>query len=563
MSSNASINWFKENNVAVLNDTLAVCERGYYDYMSGRVDLKLDKDRMMADQVYEPRQLDELRKAKLPDRTRLDGVCGFSVADADSFTVARKAAESSPEDKVLVLNLANGTHKGGGVRRGAKAQEEDLCRQSTLLMALEGDEAASYYEYNKANYSRMGSDAVILIPEVEIFKDANYQYLKRTSVVSVITCAAPILDPGMPVDKRRYRDMMYHRIEGILTVAAYHGYTRLILGAFGCGAFHNDAAVVSDIFLDVFRNFRLDGMGAGDLFKNVIFAVLTTPGKTNYNFREFYRNFGDLNILSKSTEEVSSIPEFIGFWHEYDEHGCLSNWYKAEFEYAGRKYASVEQFMMYHKLMTFRQFDLADRVMQTDDPAEAKQIGRTRFSNFDDTLWTRISPTIVKRGVRAKFEQNPELLEELLSTGNAVLAECSPYDKMWGIGLAPDDKNIFDTSRWNGKNKLGRILMVLREEFRNWLADPKKEPPAYVDARDLSVIPEWEMKAGLLKMVPQYHDAIDAYSATLTGQELAEFYKYPFALIEAWIKSPKGDGLPEIGFYEMKQEIYDIARRLK
>jgi ribA/ribD-fused uncharacterized protein len=99
--------------------------------------------------------------------------------------------------------------------------------------------------------------------------------------------------------------------------------------------------------------------------------------------------------------------------------------------------------MMYHKLMTFEQFDLAEKVMATDDPAEAKKIGRTKFKEFDDILWTRISTPIVKRGVRAKFEQNPELREILLSTGNAVLAECSPYDQIWGIGLSPNDDRIY------------------------------------------------------------------------------------------------------------------------
>lgn len=553
---------FRRNNVRILDDTLAACERGYYDCNGVRVDLKLDRSRMLAAQVYLPCDLDELRKEKRIDHSTPGGKCSYSVVNTDSFSLARKVSEADPDDRVLVLNLANGTHIGGGVRRGAKAQEEDLCRQSSLLLALEGEAASGYYEYNNMNYSRMGTDAVIIIPEVEIIKDADYSYLDKTSVVSVITCAAPILDTGTPPDKDKYRDMMYHRIEGILVAAAYHGYRRLILGAFGCGAFHNDAAVVSDIFYDVIRNFSFDGFGVDDLFRSIDFAVLTKPGKT-YNFDEFCRNFGDSCAVKKETAAATKHPGFIGFWHEYDDYGCLSNWYKADFEYAGRKYASVEQFMMYHKLLTFRQYDLADQVMQTDDPAEAKQIGRTKFSNFDDTLWTRISPVIVKRGVRAKFEQNPELLKELLSTGNAVLAECSPYDKVWGIGLAPDDRRIFDTSQWNGKNKLGRILMILREEFRSWLADPAKGSPSYVDACNLPPIPEWEMNTGMLKMIPQYHDAIDAYSATLKIPERDAFYGMTFADLEFDMRIYMGKGMPVNGFYEMKQDIYDIARRLR
>jgi ribA/ribD-fused uncharacterized protein len=212
--------------------------------------------------------------------------------------------------------------------------------------------------------------------------------------------------------------------------------------------------------------------------------------------------------------------------------------------------------------MSFRQYDLADQVMRTDDPAEAKKIGRTHFDNFDDKLWTRISSTIVKRGVRAKFVQNPDLMRELLATGNAVLAECSPYDKVWGIGLAPDDERVYDTRKWDGKNKLGRILMTLREEFRNWNADASKGKLEYIDAYDLPEIPEWKLNTGMLKMIPQYHDTIDAYSATLKGSEIDFFYTITFADLEFAMRTNMGGGMPVIGFYEMKQDIYDIARRM-
>ena len=553
----------RDHNVEILQDTLDVCNRGFYETESGRVNLKLDMEHMLIAEVYEPRVLEGFRNFKDFVHPCLEGRCSYSVVNTDSFTLAREIAEGNPDDEVLVLNLANPVHIGGGVRRGAKAQEEDLCRQSTLLLALEGEDSSWYYEYNRSLHTRKGSDAVIIIPEVEIFKDADYNYLDHTTVVSVITCAAPILDLGISYDKGKYRKMMYHRIEGILVAAAVNGYKRLVLGAFGCGAFNNDAAIVSDIFYDVIKNFKLDGENVDALFKSIDFAILTKPGKT-YNYDEFARNFGDFYAKEGELEKrKAKHPEFIGFWHEYDEYGCLSNWYRADFEYAGQHFVSVEQFMMYHKLLTFRQYDLADQVRKTEDPAEAKKIGRTHFDNFDDKLWTRISSTIVRRGVKAKFVQNPDLMKELLSTGNAVLAECSPYDKVWGIGLAPDDERVYDTRKWDGKNKLGRILMMLREEFRNWNADATKGNLEYIDALDLPEIPEWKMNTGMLKMMPQYHDAIDAYSATLKGPEISAFYQTNFADLEFAMRTNMGGGMPVIGFYEMKQDIYDIARRLK
>ena len=156
----------------------------------------------------------------------------------------------------------------------------------------------------------------------------------------------------------------------------------------------------------------------------------------------------------------------IGFYHEYDEYGCFSNWYHAEFDYAGKHYANSEQYMMYQKVWMFKEYDLADQIMQTADPQKCKNIARQPFSGFDSKLWDRTSKTIVKRGVRAKFQQNEDILKILHNTGNELLAECSPRDEKWGIGIDISDPNRFDVSKWKGDNYLGRVLMEVRAELR-------------------------------------------------------------------------------------------------
>ena len=72
---------------------------------------------------------------------------------------------------------------------------------------------------------------------------------------------------------------------------------------------------------------------------------------------------------------------------------------------------------------------------------------------------------VVKNGNRAKFEQNPDLKKLLLATGNAILAEASPKDKIWGIGLDAQTAESTDMSEWPGQGLLGRALMELRTEF--------------------------------------------------------------------------------------------------
>lgn len=248
----------------------------------------------------------------------------------------------------------------------------------------------------------------------------------------------------------------------------------------------------------------------------------------------------------------------IGFYNENEEYGCFSNWYPAEFDFAGKHYNSVEQYMMYQKVIMFHEFRLADRIMAAKDPAKIKKMGRTRFDRFDSDVWESTCYTIVKRGVRAKFEQNPKLLKILSGTGSAVLAECSRNDKKWGIGVAVNDPRYMGTDRWTGKNYLGRILMEVREKLRTAAAFGTL---GYKDARDID-FELWHEKAGTLRQNPKFHDTINAYADTLYGRHEMRCFLYdcPLTMWEEAMHQDMGGGLPFIGFWEMKQDVYDIWR---
>lgn len=262
------------------------------------------------------------------------------------------------------------------------------------------------------------------------------------------------------------------------------------------------------------------------------------------------------------TDMHDSLPNIIGFYHEYDEYGCFSNWYQAGFDYAGRYYANSEQFMMYHKVMMFRKYDLADKIMKTTDPAKCKKIAGQKFPEFDADMWEKTCYAIVKRGVKAKFSQNADICEILLNTGNAVLAECSARDKKWGIGVDLDNPDYLDVSKWKGQNLLGRILMEVRDEMRQEMLLFKGNFK-YIDAFNLKPIREWKMTAGELKRMPQYYAAIHAFSDTLDSYHVKQaFYAQPLCEWEHAMATNMGGGLPVIGFFEMKQDIYDTARRL-
>lgn len=253
----------------------------------------------------------------------------------------------------------------------------------------------------------------------------------------------------------------------------------------------------------------------------------------------------------------------IGFFHENEEFGCFSNWYPSEFKFV-RHFTSSEQFMMYHKVLMFRKFGLAEQILETSDPAECKRIAGQKFSEFNPEIWEKTCYTVVKRGVKAKFKQNKDICNILLSTGTELIAECSLYDKKWGIGIDINDPERFNVAKWKGKNLLGRILMEVREELREEILLSPDRQLVHIEAIGMDPIPEWNMLAGELQRIPQYYNAIHAFSDTLQNQHEHDCFLYDYSL-QDWdiaMTNNMGGGLTISGFYEMKQEIYDIARRL-
>ncbi len=471
----------REENVAILNDTLAIFEKESYITKSGkRVQLKLTKEQMRECNVYLPKAIEQIGNGKDIPHAHVSEHVHISCKNMDSYSLARKIAEEAStlvsdtdEQRVLVLNLANPVHPGGGVRRGATAQEEDLCRKSSLLLSLEGRTAREYYDYNESLHSYMGSDAIIITPNVEIIKDENGNLLNESIIVSVMTCAAPMLRRGMEgLSQSAYEEMVYHRMTGMLKVAAFLGYKMLVLGAFGCGAFRNDAHVISNLFYRAMKDFSYDGMQLEDKFRCIAFAVLDHT-EEQYNFKEFSRNFHDFyreenrNDLWEGChyEEKTNIPEYTFFWKDTEENGCFSNWYLSDFVIDDFQYFCVEQYMMSQKAKLFHDANHYTAILRANTAAGCKNLGK-QVTPFDSQVWDKACYEIVKAANRAKFRQNPKLKKKLLGTRESLLAEASPLDRIWGIGLDAQTAAQISPDKWPGTNKLGRILMELREEFR-------------------------------------------------------------------------------------------------
>ncbi|UIX30431.1 NADAR family protein [Streptomyces sp. GQFP] len=163
--------------------------------------------------------------------------------------------------------------------------------------------------------------------------------------------------------------------------------------------------------------------------------------------------------------------KYLHFWgHRPRQDGrvganCLSQWWPATFSVDGVEYATAEHWMMAAKARLFEDPEAEHRAITSPNPALAKKAGRL-VRGFDEAVWQRERFGIVVEGSVHKFAAHPELREFLLATGNRVLVEASPVDRVWGIGLAGDDEAAQDPERWQGPNLLGFALMAARERLR-------------------------------------------------------------------------------------------------
>lgn len=150
-------------------------------------------------------------------------------------------------------------------------------------------------------------------------------------------------------------------------------------------------------------------------------------------------------------------------FHNPDEiNGYLSNWYLSDFELNGIRYSSMEQYMMYQKAVLFGDHEIAQQIMETTNVGKIKALGRS-VKNYNDVVWNGMRQVIVYEGLLEKFRQNDKLKEQLLATGQDILAECAVQDKIWGIGLSMKDDKRFEMDKWQGQNLLGFSLMRVRE----------------------------------------------------------------------------------------------------
>ena len=241
----------------------------------------------------------EKQSPALPENPGYD--TKITVSRMRSFEAAMKLREEYPSDRIAVHNFASATNPGGGVEHGSSAQEECLCRCSTLFPVLKKKELFDkYYNFHRERHDTLYTDACIWSPDILVIK-TDTRSPERMPVsnwckVDVLTCAAPNLredpynkmNPGSGRPAQISNDDLFmlhwHRARHMLSIAAAQGDTVLVLGAFGCGAFCNPPEVVAKVYRTILPEFE-------GYFKRIEFAVYCNPVFTE-NYQVFSSMLG-------------------------------------------------------------------------------------------------------------------------------------------------------------------------------------------------------------------------------------------------------------------------------
>lgn len=155
--------------------------------------------------------------------------------------------------------------------------------------------------------------------------------------------------------------------------------------------------------------------------------------------------------------------ELVAFWNN---DSVFSNWYQpVHIRYNDLDFTNSEALFIYLKAEVFGDEEIKAKVLANQDPKTVKALGR-EIKKFDEDIWLGHRYSCMYRACFFKFSQNSDIKDILMATGDKVLVEASPYDKIWGIGLPPNSLLIYDKANWRGLNLLGEVIMAVRDRLK-------------------------------------------------------------------------------------------------
>ena len=284
----------REENIEIFTDTMNICKNNTI------VQTNI-KNSISNQQII-------LEKDTVPDGSkikRFETPAKIIISRKRSLEAAQ-AYDSS--NKICVMNFASATNPGGGVEKGSRAQEECLCRCSTLFPCLKDKTAwETYYKPHRIMNNPVHNDDIIYTPKITVIKtDTSYPKLMSENkwyTVDIISCAAPNLrenptntfndcdgDKQIFLSNEEQKNLHSKRDKRIFDVAVQNKVDVLILGAFGCGAFRNNPKVVSKVMISLAKEYQY-------AFKVIEFAIYCKPHEDSRNYLEFIHESEKINKI--------------------------------------------------------------------------------------------------------------------------------------------------------------------------------------------------------------------------------------------------------------------------
>ena len=196
--------------------------------------------------------------------------------------------------------------------------------------------------------------------------------------------------------------------------------------------------------------------------------------------------------------------DYTFFFKPEHENGIFSNWFAQEMEspaLPGIRFATLEKWMMYQKALTFQDYDVAKRILESHGPAQDKRLGQA-VSGFSDDVWRIAMPKIVCAGIDIKFSIQ-KMRQALMDTRHTILVEASPYDRNYGIKMDRSHRHASSPEHWQGSNLLGFYTTDHRIHLSQTVPGLEPEDPDFVKEYQ-------EIRRSVLARLPVLGKAIPA-----------------------------------------------------
>lgn len=263
----------RSKRASVARETVEIVENGSYELADGsKVEIeRAIRESLAGTELLRPEECDALVVPPAIATTTQ-----FEVRNETTLNAAMRLVVERELDNVLCLNFASAKNPGGGYLGGSQAQEESLARSSALVKTLEAN--WDYYEVHRSCGTSTYTDHMILSRNVPVFRADDGSLLDQAYLLSIVT--SPAVNAGAVIQNEPHRaadieSIMAARIGKLLKLAAARSYQHLILGAWGCGVFRNDPAMIARLFAEALK----DGGAYENRFESITFAVLDSPEK--------------------------------------------------------------------------------------------------------------------------------------------------------------------------------------------------------------------------------------------------------------------------------------------